>query len=182
MKHNHKAAIDLSINLIVTVIISLVILGGGIALLYKFIGGAEQVKTDLDQRTSQELERLLIDEGKQVALPLHTVNINRGDSHVFGLGVLNIGPESDFLITVQLIKVVDAQNQDITAQIEQNEPATWLLYNQESIHLQENEAYKEAILVEIPTTAPAAQYIFSARVISNNEPYGNPQTFYVNAK
>src|SRR3989338_1661935 len=86
---NHKGAIELSVNTLVVVIISLVILAGGITLLYKFIAGAEEIKADLDARTTEELERLLVQQGKKVALPLHVADVERGKTHVFGLGILN---------------------------------------------------------------------------------------------
>src|SRR3989344_2758265 len=102
-----KGAIGLAVDVLVIIIISLVILAGGITILYKFIGGAEQTKAQLDERTNQELERLLVDQGQQVALPLHTAAIERGDSHVFGLGILNIGGVGNqFKVQVELDKMV----------------------------------------------------------------------------
>src|SRR3989344_8163548 len=98
-----KGAIELSMNMLVMIIISIVILTGGMVLLYKFIGGAEDIKSQLDTRTDSELERLLVDQGKQVALPLHTATVTRGESHVFGIGILNIGSVgNEFLLRVEL--------------------------------------------------------------------------------
>ncbi|HLC70771.1 MAG TPA: hypothetical protein VJI32_02125 [Candidatus Nanoarchaeia archaeon] len=178
--HNKRGALELPINVLVTIIIALVILASGITLLYKFIGGAEELKGDIDERTNAELERLLVDQGKQVALPLHTATIERGSTHVFGIGILNIGSERQFQLQIELSKVVDRQEQDITTSVDTAPVEEWLLYEQELIPLAENEHRKEPILVNVPANALSAQYIFNANVVlEDGEQYGNTQKFIV---
>lgn len=176
---NKKAAIGLSINTLVVIIISLVVLGGGITLLYKFIGGAEDIKSELDEKTKTELERLLIDQGKPVALPLHVAYVNRGEQHVFGIGILNIGGVGDqFNIEVELSKALDQTETEMSV----SGTETWLLFNQDSMQILEGEHISEGILVNVPKTTLTGQYIFSVRVYSNGNQYGNTQKFYVNVK
>ncbi|MBT3813815.1 hypothetical protein HOE37_04955 [Candidatus Woesearchaeota archaeon] len=176
---NKKAAIGLSINTLVVVIISLVVLAGGITLLYKFIGGAEEIKGELDAKTKTELERLLVDQGKPVALPLHVAYVNRGEQHVFGIGILNIGGVGDkFNIEVGLSKVLD----ETESQVSVSGTDTWLLFNTKSIKILEGEHVSESILVNVPKTAPNGQYIFSVKIFSDSKQYGNTQKFYVNVK
>lgn len=176
-----KGAIELSMNLLVVIIISLVILAGGVAFLYKLIAGAEQVKTDLDSRTRKELERLLVEQGKQVALPFRQATIDRGENHVFGLGLLNIGEEQEFRIQVTLSSAVNGQNEKLGVATE--DVQNWLLYYQEPFTLAENEHRSEGILVEIPRTAATGQYIFSVEVLTEDgKRYGNAQFIDVNVK
>ena len=176
-----RGAIELSMNVLVIIILSLVILAGGITLLYKFIGGAEDVKQVLDERTNDELERLLVDQGKQVALPLHTASVLRGESHVFGIGILNVGRSgTEFKLDIHLAKVIDEQERDLTAQIDKAAVERWLLYKTTSIILDENEHTKESILVKVAADAFKGQYIFDAKVVyANGEQYGNIQKFIV---
>lgn len=185
MTISKKGAMELSMNTIVIVIISLVILGSGITLLYKFIGGAEDIKSKLDERTDDELERLLVDQGKQVALPLHIANVERGDSHVFGIGILNTDDNLEtFHLEVSLSKVINLQEEDITTsdEVQKEAPETWLLYNDQEFNIKESQHYKEEIVVNIPEEALTGQYIFNAKVFSNELQYGNTQKFYVNVK
>ncbi len=168
---NKKAAIGLSVDTIVIIIIGLVILSAGITLLYKFVGGAEDIKTQLDQRTSAEIERLLIDGKQQVVLPLHRATILRGESHVFGLGILNIetGRQNFFL------EVTSSSHPDLIIN-------NWLLYDSEAISIDENDFHKESIFVSVPIDAPAGTYIFDAKVRYADEPskqYGLTQKFIV---
>ncbi len=176
-----QGAIELSLNMLVVVIISLVILTGGIIFLYKLIAGAEDIKADLDSRTQAELERLLVEQGKQVALPFRQATIERGESHVFGLGLLNIGEPREFRLHVQLSSAKDRQNADLGLTAEQVQD--WLLYNAEPFTLAENEHRNEGLLVKIPKTAAAGQYLFSVEVLTEeNKRYGNSQLLVVEVR
>ncbi len=177
---NKKAAIGLSINTLVVIIISLIILAGGVTLLYKFIGGAEQLKTDLDTKTEAELEKLLVDQGKRVALPLQVASVSRGEGHVFGLGILNIGGVGNsFRIIVDLSAALDELENEFTAP----EANSWSFYDDNAIIIPESGHEKKGIMVTVPKDAKKGKYIFNAKIIlENGEQYGNTQKFYVNVK
>ncbi|MBS3127040.1 hypothetical protein J4228_02650 [Candidatus Woesearchaeota archaeon] len=184
-----SAAIELSVNMLVMIIISLVVLGLGIAFLYQLLGEATIGQQDLDQRLQEELERLLIDEGQRVAMPLFTADVQRGERHIFGLGILNIGGAGkSFVVKIELDSVFDAQKKEITLENKDTLADMWLLYPQDIISLQEGGHKIESILVNVPKTAVPGQYIFKARVFAlenldeSGEPeqYGTTQTFVVN--
>ena len=102
-----KGAVSLPVNALVVIVLSLFIMGAGISLLFKFIGTSTEVKENLDAQTSQQIENILIDKGKKLALPLNTVNVFPGDDPSFGLGVLNINDKADFSLRVELSMYVD---------------------------------------------------------------------------
>jgi hypothetical protein len=183
---NKKAAIGLAINTIVIVIISIVILGAGITLMRNMIGGADDIKAQLDQQTEAELERLLIDQGKKVALPLHTTTIEAGESHVFGLGILNIDESvygNAFEIEVSYSSSFNEDGDDPPATYD---PLSWVLYDTEKLTVTENEHHSEAILVNPLEDTPKGTYIFDVKVFQwNGVPadhgpqYDNTKKFYV---
>ncbi len=178
-----KAAISMSIETLVIVIISLVVLGLGITLLYKFIGGAEDIKTTLDEQTDAEIDRILVDQGKQVALPRHVADISRGSNHIFGIGILNIGGAGNqFQIQAGINKVINEQGQETTSSEDINSINKWLLFNQEPIQIEENQHHKEAILVNIPKDAAKGQFIYNVQVVASGQLYGNVQKIVVNVK
>ena len=185
LNSNKKAAIGLSMEILVVVIISIVILVAGITLLRQLIGGAEDIKAGLDQRTNEELERLLVDQGQPVATSIDQANLNRGESYVFGLGIRNIDATqfgTQFKIDLNLIKVVDSQNNDITAQLI-NSASSWALYNSEEITILENENRKEPISIDIPSDAPKGEYFFNAKVFTaDGTQYYHTQRFQVSVK
>lgn len=180
---NTKAAISLSINVLVIIIISLVILGAGIAFLYNLFHWGTSFKAELDEQTKQQLEQLLVDQGKRVALPLYSVDLYPGEDHVFGLGILNIGGEGltdRFTLEIKAVKVIGEETITDPGYLTYME--SWLLYNQEEMVIKENEHRSEPIHVSVPKDARKGQHIFNARVLNNGQQYDNLQKFYVNVK
>jgi hypothetical protein len=186
MQTNKRGSIALSIETIVIVIISLVILTSGIVLLKSFISGAEQTQTLLDQKTEAELERLLVDEGKQVALPRNVVSLERGMSHIFGVGILNTDSEKTkdkFKIELSLNRAVDVSNQPLEANPSITE--NWFLYDNSAFSLSLWENRKESLSVTIPKDAPSGEYIFDVKILCGenvNEKYGNTQKVVISVK
>lgn len=174
-----RGVLGLSMEVLVVIIISLVVLVGGISLLYKFIGGAEQIKSDLDVRTKQEIERIITDQGKSVALPFHTAEIFRGENHVFGIGILNIDDgNKEFRLQVDLAQAIGEQENILTGV----DAPSWLLYNQETMLIDQNEHRTESILVNVPVYAQKGQYVFNVKVFTPSDQYGNTQKMYVTVK
>lgn len=174
----NKKGMELSINMLVVIIISLVVLGGGVGLLFKFMGQADELQKDLDSRTKEELRRLLIDQGKQVAISLRTTTVQRGDNFIFGIGILNTGGVGEqFNMEVELSKATDEQQQDITTIID---ASGWYLYNNRPFLIRENEHFSGSLLVSPPKDATPGQYIFKARVYQEDgQQYGNTQNMVV---
>ncbi len=183
---NRKASLELSMNTLVVVIISLVILSGGITLLYKFISGAEDTKTQLDERTQQALENMIVDQGKQVALPFHTAIVERGEVHVFGIGVLNIYPASDargspFTIEITPVKLLSETGEE-TEGFDDTAKANalrWIEYDSGEFFLQENQHTKQIIVAAPDENTKIGQYIFTVRVKHEGSSYGTVQKMYV---
>ncbi len=176
-----KGAIGLSMDFLVVIIISLVVLGMGVAMLYSFIGGASDIKTDLDSKTNDELERLLVNQGMMVALPLHVADVERGEMHIFGLGIMNVGEGTEeFYIKIELSNAYDENDIDITDLLVEEEISEWFLFNKEGIKIQEGGNVKEGIAVIVPEDVTRGQYIFAARVFVNGQQYDNKQNFIVN--
>ncbi|MBT3298299.1 hypothetical protein HN385_05215 [archaeon] len=183
-----KGAISLAINTIVIVMISLVVLGLGISLMRNMISGAEEIKDQLDMQTEEELERLLVDQGKKVALPLHTVTLEAGENHVFGIGILNIDTDTygeEFTINIELSKVLDDTDDEITSEVDIAGALLWVLYDTSTLTIEENGYRKESILVDVPEDAKKGTYIYNVEVDyitppeGESDQYDNVKKFYV---
>ncbi len=187
---NNKGAIELSINMMVVIILSLVIVGSGVALLYKFVGSAIDTQKDLDSQTQQEIERILIDEGRQTAMPIQTKIASAGDNLLFGLGIRNTFDDEQTLtieITFDRMITPDGEmyldTQEESKDFIHSDPYTWFLYNTEPITLQSGEYTKEGLSAQIPKNAPKGEYIFKAKVMDQtNAQYGRTQPFTIQVK
>ena len=186
-----KGAVELSMSMLVVIILSMVILAGGITLLFKFFNMGEKVKADLDDQTREELDRLVTDEGQQVALPRNRVTIQRGENHIFGVGILNTNSnERDFKVEIELDSVLvkdltTGKEIPITDEqinlIKQNVEKDWLLYYNTATSLKQGENTIQKIQVTVPNDAQEGTYIFNVRVKVGDTQYGNTQKMYVKA-
>lgn len=109
-----KKAMELSINFIVILIISLVIFTGSIYLTKKFFKKATNIKDQLDKNTEDQIHSLLSD-GSKVAVPINRKTIKRGNSDTFGLGIYNILREKKtFQVFMTFSKAYDTDGNPIT--------------------------------------------------------------------
>jgi len=98
---NNKKAIQLSINFMVILIITLVVFGMAMYLLNMFFGTARDIKENIDTQTENEIQRVLFS-GERVAMPINRKEIKRGSSGVFGLGILNVDVDPpEFTIKIE---------------------------------------------------------------------------------
>ncbi len=91
MKHRYKnkKGFEISINFIVMVILSLVMLGVGFYFAKQIFAETIDIGNQLDFQTKQQLESKLRDPSALVAIGINKKNIKRGDHDAFGLGVAN---------------------------------------------------------------------------------------------
>ncbi|HLD00296.1 MAG TPA: hypothetical protein VJC39_00970 [Candidatus Nanoarchaeia archaeon] len=177
-----RGAIELSASMLVVIIISLVLFLGGVALLYQLISKSQDFKNELDQQTAEELQRLLLDQGQQVALYPNSAVLNPGQQQIFGVGVLNIGAEKSFSAQICLSKFADKLKIDRTSEVIGSENCglkDWILYDFSSFFLDTHETWKVPLLIEVPPTAEPGEYIFNVVICttscSHADQYGNTQ-------
>lgn len=105
---SRKAAIQLSANFLVIIIISIVVFGMGIYLVRRFVDVSEEKIFVMDQQMQDEIEGLL-DDGSKVAIPFDHKTIPNRQYGKFGVGLLNVidRETADFKITVSFSKAFD---------------------------------------------------------------------------
>jgi len=94
-----QAAIELSANFMVVLIIGIVVFSMGIGLAYSMLSKAEEVSDKIDEQTQNDIWNLL-DTGNPVVAPINTATVLRGKTAVFGIGVRNIEFQSNFRLII----------------------------------------------------------------------------------
>jgi len=181
---NKKAAIGLSMNFIVVIIIAVVIFGVGIAIVTQYVDFAEEEQKLITEQQQQQIENLL-KQGRKVIIPSNTQTIPRGEAHVFGLGILNMNPAySEFIIEIGCSKsMTKAGVQD--PQCPGLKPEAFL-FNTDKIKIDNNQDHTESIFVKVPKQGVTnEQYIFNVNVsaydsTSTKIQYGNTQKIIIN--
>lgn len=171
-----KKGIELSLNFLVILIISIVLFGFGV----KFISRLSSEATQLQDLTLGELdERIgnLVCEGSdRVCIGIDRKTIKRAKFDVFGLKIINI---------------LDSQNFDVTVtrptpsgytKTKQEIQADNLVWNPKSrsIFIEKNEEKTVGIGIQVPANAVSGTYIFNVDIkISDGKPYSAAQKLYV---
>jgi hypothetical protein len=94
-----KAAIELSANFLVVIILGIVIFGFGIYLGYRMMEQAEIMKANIDEDAQRQIWNLL-DSGAPVVAPINTIVAVRGKYAAFGIGVRNVESSTVFRMEV----------------------------------------------------------------------------------
>jgi len=106
-----KAAIQLSVSIIVILILSIVIFSGGLYLVTKFFTFAQETQATITAQAQKEIENRLIQSGEPMNLPFNKKAILIGQSHAFGLGVMNTFQNTEtFAITMSFSNAYDTSN------------------------------------------------------------------------
>ena len=176
----NRKAIELSINFLVIVIISLVILSSGILLVRKYFSTAQEIQLQLDDQTEANIEELL-DEGERVALPLKRKTIPAGEADIFGLGVLNINPGATtaFSVNIEFNELVK-KNKDVLEPGQLGyDPQGWLLFEQDGFTLDFKDSKKIPIRVAVPGGVLSGTYIYNVVVLVGPQKYGLTKMYVI---
>jgi hypothetical protein len=174
-----KGGLQLSIKFLVTIILAMTMLAAGILILRQFIDVTTDTQAQIDQRTQQRLSELL-NAGEQIAIPFSRQSIRRGESYVFGVGILNIEEANTFRVNVDLSSAYHKDNTPFTNQEIINhqlrataqKPPLWFLYDNLDQSLSKNQRKIINVLVSVPKNAPSGEYIYNVIVVRPSPPGG----------
>jgi len=151
-----KKGLELSINFLVVIILSIVMLSLGIYLVRTFFAQSQELTTEIDDATRNRINELL-SFGEITALPFNIKEVKAGERGIFGLGVLNVKPQP----TTLQIKVIPVGGFDPLNQPIQADLTTWVKYDPNAFTLQPQEQKENPILIRVPPNAVKGTYIFN---------------------
>ncbi len=158
-----KKGIELSLNFIVILIISIILFGFGVRFISMLFSGAK----DLTQMTLEEIDRLignLICEGSdRVCIGIDHKTIRKKDLDVFGVKIINILEDQDFTIEIgpsdPLGYMKDGTEIDIS-----NNPNLIVNPASRSATIKKNEEKDFGIGVQVPANAVPGTYILNVEI------------------
>ena len=166
---NKKAAIELSINFFVILIISLVVFGSGISLFWKIYQSGEEELGKVSRTVEQRIIRQLHG-GEKVSVVPRTVELERDDQYIVGIGIKNLlADEKVFKIFSQRGLFVkdelicsftpDVGEEDCTA--EHNIPPLILLGGNSEIRIEPNKQEITNIMIKADKKARSGEYVIN---------------------
>lgn len=89
---NKKAAIELSVNFLVILIISLVVFGSGLTLFWKIYQSSEEQLRQVSRNVEQKIITQLHG-GAKVSVVPRSIDLDRDEEYIIGIGINNVLPE-----------------------------------------------------------------------------------------
>ncbi|MBD3208958.1 hypothetical protein GF367_00885 [Candidatus Woesearchaeota archaeon] len=97
-----RKGVELSVNMMVTVVIGIVLLGIGIFIVTKIVDKGIEITGDVDEQLKEQLRKTQFREGRQVAVLNPHERVKPGESAYFLLGFVNTGNTvKNFTVYVQ---------------------------------------------------------------------------------
>lgn len=194
LKANKSAAIELSVNMIVITVLSLIVLGIGFYIVTNIFTTATEYKEKLDEQTKENIRTTLMQSGELISLPINKYNIHRGENDVIAVGLLNnVGDSETFYTTISCSEAIAEDETELCAEnmaIPCNTATAgycsdWIIMDTEEITLENREATAIGLFVAVPDDAPAGTFAFNFKVCTSGPcsvsgtQYGSTKKVYI---
>ncbi|MFP4403262.1 MAG: hypothetical protein ACLFPJ_02850 [Candidatus Woesearchaeota archaeon] len=185
-----KASLSLSINFIVMLILSLIMLGLGVTFLYQIVTGTSGIKDSLDEDAKREIERILLNTNEVVAFPYYKADIQRGGRDVLGVGIRNnISDGATFELQITCKKAFKNNldfdticDTDVGADCNNDcgPDKIWTHVNDDDITIDYLNQQVIPIFITVEKDVIPGMYLYNLRVKGNRQQHGLERTFVVN--
>ncbi|MEK6921948.1 MAG: hypothetical protein AABX82_08715, partial [Nanoarchaeota archaeon] len=191
---NKKAAIELSVNMIVVTVLSLIVLGIGFYIVTHIFTTATEYKEKLDEQTKENIRTTLMQTGELISLPINKYIVQRGENDVIAVGLLNnVGDRQTFYTTISCSEALAEDETELCAEnmaIPCNTATAgycsdWIIMDTEEITLENREATAIGLFVAVPDDAPAGMFAFNFKVCTGGQcsvsgtQYGSTKKVYI---
>jgi len=180
-----RGAIELSANFIIVIVISSVIVIGGLALFFKMKNSAQQYVDTLDAQTEDNIKSVMLSSGGRVAAYPKDIALSSGKAQMVGVGLTNINAqETKFNINIDSVKYYTKDNPEGVKVFEKDgsNAADYYTMNSGDITIASGEQVAKGILLRMPKGAQSGQYVYSIVVYDDKgSQYGVMQVYVDNS-
>ena len=172
----NKKSIELSLNFLVIIIISIVMFGLGVRFISKLSSQATELKDLTIAELDQKIGDLLCEGSERVCVGIDRKTIKRTKFDVFGLNVINILDSQNFDI------IVSRPSPSGYTKDKKDIPSDNLVVNPvtRSIFIEKNGEADLGIGIQVPADAVSGAYIFNIQILTQDgRQYSSIQKLYV---
>ncbi len=174
---NKKAAMEMSVGTIVTIVLLMGVLVLGVFLVQKIFGGATGAIDQINTQVENEIQKLFSDEGKSLAIYPTSRDITikkRDDPKGFAFSVLNKDVEA-----TEFTYEITADDVSKCGSLTKEEAEKFLIGGSGSFQLGPGSAldFPRLVKLDIPETAPLCTIIYYINVDKKGTPYAGGEIF-----
>ncbi len=182
---HRRAAIELSVNFLVILVISLAIFGFGITYLYKIFKGSEELKALTIEDIDRQIAALSCDNTQKICVDRSTIELSPNTIHIASIKILNIDPGDRFRIRIEKGMYVAPDNTAINPSDSAYQNQITAVPAEREVTIAMNEAQTLGIAFEYKA-AKKGTYVFNANVYkilgATEQQYDRTQKIYITVK
>ena len=172
----NKKSIELSLNFIIILILSIIIFGLGVRFISKLSSQAIELQEVTTSELDERIGNLVCEGSDRVCVGIDRKTIRRTKFDVFGLKIINILESQNFDI------IVTRPTPSGYTKTKQPIESDSLIWNPKtrSVFIEKNEEKNLGIGIQVPANAVSGTYIFDVKIqASDGKPYSSTQKLYV---
>ena len=172
----NKKSIELSLNFIIILILSIIIFGLGVRFISKLSSQAIELQEVTTSELDERIGNLVCEGSDRVCVGIDRKTIRRTKFDVFGLKIINILESQNFDI------IVTRPTPSGYTKTKQPIESDSLIWNPKtrSVFIEKNEEKNLGIGIQVPANAVSGTYIFDVKIqTQDGKPYSATQKLYV---
>ncbi len=184
LKMNRKGAIELSANFIIVIIISLVVVIGGLSIFFKMQKNLEDSAKIMDQQTEENIKQMMLSNSYHVAVYPNDPIIKNGDAVLVGVGITNILTDPDgktFNVDVSDVTYYETSTSPPDSKTDKS---SYYDISSTKPTIATGEQVVKGVLLRMPKGAAKGQYIYTITIKDTTadptENYGVVQVYASN--
>ncbi len=183
MRLSNRKGIELSLNFIVMLIITLIVFGATLTIAFKVMNKTNNLKASMDSQTQASLESMMTSGNDEVAIAFNKKDASPGEPVTFGIGVLNtLGSTKTFTVTLSPSTAIKKDGSEDTSFKTKAASNGWIFLQSDTIGVIKNNAYMIKSIVIIPPKSGSGvitgtTYVFDVKVTHDSNqayPLGDP--------
>ena len=159
---NKNAAVELSVNFLVVIIITIVIFGFGIKFVYDLYSKADSLQGMTESEVDEKIGNLACDTSDIVCISADKKIIKKGSHDFFGVKIVNILDTPEFVVTVT--KADPPGFKKDKSPILLADDHLILNWKTRALSIPKNEERTIGVGVQVPKDAVTGTYIFNIRI------------------
>jgi hypothetical protein len=164
MKLKRKGALELSASVIVVIVISIVILVGGLSMFFKLKTNAQSYVDSLDSQTEDRIKSMMLSGTDHVAVYPSDPIIGPNDAQLIGVGITNIYDGTAPLNFKVEITAITIYSQTTETPVPNSDLIKYYDMTATPISIAPHNQYVKGILLKIPGSTKG-QYVYTIKIL-----------------
>ncbi|HLC66930.1 MAG TPA: hypothetical protein VJK52_04795, partial [Candidatus Nanoarchaeia archaeon] len=174
-----RRGVELSINFLVSIIFAIVLFGLGILFTKNLFSSSAGIVDLTHDQLDAAIEDMFCTNNELVCLNMNAKTLRRGDQQIFGVTILNVQQQADFLLTITAKKHIAPDGTVTELNGASGEPELEIFPDGRAFPLEKNQDERIGFIVRATSGSQRGKYIIDVAVAREGTAYGPVQKLYI---